>query len=143
ELRARRRTGAAVRKLLGLAPKTARLVLPGGREEDVPLELVQVGDRLRVRPGEKMPVDGVVREGASAVDESMLTGEPMPAEKQPGAKVFAGTLNGTGGLLIEAEHVGAGTLRAQIVRPVSEAQRSRPPAQQRRDRRAAWFVPHG
>jgi Cu+-exporting ATPase len=141
ELRARRRTGAAVRNLLGLAPKTARMVLPGGREDDVPLELVQVGDRLRIRPGEKVPVDGVVREGASAVDESMLTGEPLPVEKQPGDKMHAGTVNGNGTLLFEAERVGAGTLLAQIVRLVSEAQRSRAPVQQLVDRVAVWFVP--
>ncbi len=141
ELRARRQTGEAVRKLLGLTPKTARLVMPGGREEDVPLELVQPGDRLRVRPGEKVPVDGVVAEGASAVDESMLTGEPMPVAKQPGAEVAAGTVNGTGSLVIEARRVGAETLLAQIVRLVSEAQRSRAPVQQVVDRVAAWFVP--
>jgi Cu+-exporting ATPase len=141
ELRARRRTGEAVRKLLGLAPKTARLVLPNGQEQDVPLELVQIGDRLRVRPGEKVPVDGVVSEGSSAVDESMLTGEPLPVEKQAGEKVSAGTVNGTGGLLIEAERIGAGTLLAQIVRLVSEAQRSRAPVQQLVDQVAAWFVP--
>jgi Cu+-exporting ATPase len=141
ELRARRRTGEAIRKLLGLTPKTARLVLPDGREEDVPLELVQPGDRLRVRPGEKVPVDGVVRDGSSNVDESMLTGEPIPVEKLPSAKVYAGTVNGTGALVIEAERVGAETLLGQIVRLVSEAQRSRAPVQQLVDRVAAWFVP--
>jgi Cu+-exporting ATPase len=141
ELRARHSTGEAVRHLLGLAPKSARLVLPDGREEDVDVELIQPGDRLRVRPGEKVPVDGVVRDGTSPVDESMLTGEPMPVTKRPGDKVSAGTVSGTGALVIEAERVGAGTLLAQIVRLVAEAQRSRAPVQQLVDRVAAWFVP--
>src|SRR5207245_879461 len=113
---------------LGLTPKTARLVTPSG-ESDVPLELVRPGDVVRVRPGERIPVDGVVIEGRSSVDESMLTGEPIPAEKEPGAKVVAGTVNGTGTLLVRAERVGAETLLANIVRLVSEAQRSRAPVQ--------------
>jgi Cu+-exporting ATPase len=141
ELKARGRTGAAIRKLLGLAPKTARLVLPDGREQDVPLELVQVGDVARVRPGERVPVDGVVTEGRSAVDESMLTGEPIPAEKAPGAKVTGGTVNGTGGLLVRAERVGADTMLSQIVRLVGEAQRSRAPVQRLADRVSRVFVP--
>jgi Cu+-exporting ATPase len=141
ELRARHRSGGAIRKLLGLAPKTARLIGPGGREEDVPLELIQVGDPLRVRPGQKVPVDGVVTEGRSAVDESMISGEPVPVEKEPGTKVVAGTVNGAGGLVIRAERVGAGTLLAQIVRMVSDAQRSRAPVQRLVDRVSRFFVP--
>jgi Cu+-exporting ATPase len=141
ELRARKLTSEAVRKLLGLAPKTARLVLPGGREDDVPLELVQVGDLLRVRPGEKVPVDGVVQEGASAVDESMVSGEPIPLEKGPGTKVIGGTLNGTGTFVMRAERVGADTMLAQIVRLVAEAQRSRAPVQKIVDRVSAVFIP--
>ncbi|HVN32407.1 MAG TPA: heavy metal translocating P-type ATPase [Thermoanaerobaculaceae bacterium] len=141
ELRARARTGNAIRALLGLAPKTARLVLPGGGEHDVPLEQVKRGDRLRVRPGEKVPVDGVVVEGASSVDESMLTGEPIPAEKIPGARVTGATVNGTGSFVMRAERVGSETLLAQIVRMVSEAQRSRAPIQRLADRISAVFVP--
>lgn len=141
EIRARQRTGAAIKKLLGLAPKTARLVGPDGREQDVPLELVQVGDRLRVRPGEKVPVDGVVLEGRGSVEESMLTGEPIPVEKVPGDAVIGGTVNGTGGLLIRAERVGAGTLLARIVQLVGEAQRSRAPVQRLADQVAGYFVP--
>jgi P-type Cu+ transporter len=141
ELRARGQTTSAIRRLLGLAPKTARLHLPDGREEDVPLELVQPGDVLRVRPGEKVPVDGVVTEGRSAVDESMVTGEPMPVEKGPGAKVIGGTVNGNGSVLMRAEHVGADTLLARIVRLVSEAQRSRAPVQRLVDQVASFFVP--
>ncbi len=141
ELRARSRTGSALRALLGLAPKTARRIGDGGSEYDVALEQVQVGDRLRVRPGEKVPVDGVVVEGRSAVDESMVTGEPIPVEKAPGARVTGGTVNGTGGLVIRAERVGRDTLLAQIVRMVSEAQRSRAPIQRLADVVAAWFVP--
>ena len=146
ELRARGRTGAALRALLGLAPATARRVSgePGGaehREADVPLGAVQVGDLLRVRPGERVPVDGVVVEGASAVDESMLTGEPLPAEKRPGARVVGATLNGTGTLLMRAERVGAETLLAQIVTMIGEAQRSRAPIQRLADRVASVFVP--
>ena len=141
ELRARRRTGAALRALLALAPPAARRLGSDGREEDVPLERVQPGDRLRVRPGEKVPVDGVVREGRSAVDESMLTGEPVPVEKGPGDPVVAGTVNETGSFVMEAERVGAETLLAQIVRLVARAQRSRAPIQRLADRVAAWFVP--
>ncbi len=141
ELRARHQTSAAIRKLLGLAPKTARVIGPGGREDDIPLELIQVGDVLRVRPGEKVPVDGVVTEGRSAVDESMISGEPIPVEKEPGAKVIGGTVNGAGGLVMRAERVGSGTLLAQIVRLVGEAQRSRAPIQRLVDRVAAYFVP--
>jgi Cu+-exporting ATPase len=140
ELKARQRTGDAIRGLLGLAPKTARLVGPNG-ESDVPLELIHPGDRVRVRPGERVPVDGVVVEGRSSVDESMLTGEPIPAEKDPGSKVVGGTVNGTGGLLVRAERVGADSMLANIVRLVSEAQRSRAPVQRLVDQVARWFVP--
>ena len=121
ELRARHQTGSAIRALLGLAPKTARRLRDDGHEEDVPLDQVVPGDRLRVRPGEKVPVDGIVVEGASAVDESMISGEPIPVEKGPGDRVMGGTVNGTGGLVIRAERVGAETMLAQIVRMVSEA----------------------
>ncbi|MCA1572224.1 MAG: heavy metal translocating P-type ATPase, partial [Chloroflexi bacterium] len=141
ELRARGRTGAAIRKLLGLAPKLARRIRDDGTEEDVPVEAVEIDDRLRVRPGEKIPVDGVVLEGASAVDESMLTGEPIPAEKTPGAKVVGATVNGTGSLVIRAEKVGADTMLARIVAMVAEAQRSRAPIQKLADRVSGWFVP--
>jgi Cu+-exporting ATPase len=141
ELAARRRTGAAIRALLGLAPKTARRLLASGEEEDAPLDRVAPGDRLRVRPGEKVPVDGVVLEGASAVDESMVTGEPIPVEKGPTARVTGGTVNGTGALVMRAERVGADTLLAQIVRMVAAAQRSRAPIQRLADRVSAWFVP--
>ncbi len=141
ELRARSRTGAAIRALLGLAPKTARRVEPDGSEADVPLDDVQPGDRLRVRPGEKVPVDGRVLEGVSAIDESMISGEPMPVTKREGDAVTGATINGTGSLLIEAERVGAETLLAQIVRMVAEAQRSRAPIQGLADKVAAWFVP--
>jgi P-type Cu+ transporter len=141
ELRARQRTGGALRALLGLAPRTARLLGDGGHEEDVPLERVRVGNRLRVRPGEKVPVDAVVLEGRSAVDESMLTGEPIPVEKGPGDRVTGATLNGTGSLIVRAERVGAETLLAQIVRMVGEAQRSRAPIQRLADAVSAWFVP--
>src|SRR5947209_3948785 len=142
ELRARSRTGAAIRSLLDLSPKTARL-LHDEREEDVPLEQVKPGDRLRVRPGEKIPVDGVVLEGNSSVDESMITGESLPVMKEPGGRVIGGTVNGTGSLIMRAEHVGSETLLAQIVRTVSQAQRSRAPMQRVADRVAAWFVPAG
>ncbi|MCX6616747.1 MAG: heavy metal translocating P-type ATPase [Acidobacteria bacterium] len=141
ELRARRQTSSAIRALLGLAPKTARMVGPDGSEQDVPLDRIHPGHHLRVRPGEKVPVDGVVLEGTSSVDESMMTGEPIPVEKAPGSRVTGGTLNGTGGFLMRAERVGADTLLAQIVRMVSEAQRSRAPIQRLADRAAAWFVP--
>ncbi len=140
ELRARQRTSSAIRALLKLAPKTAR-VLRDGHEEDVPLAEVKVGERLRVRPGEKVPVDGVVLEGTSAVDESMLTGESLPVEKHPGDKVTGGTINGTGSFLMRAERVGSETLLAQIVRMVAEAQRSRAPIQRIADKVSAWFVP--
>jgi len=141
ELKARSRTSSALKALLGLAPKTARRLVDGGREEDAPLDRVQPGDRLRVRPGEKVPVDGVVLEGQSAVDESMVTGEPIPVEKAPGARVTGGTVNGTGGFVMRAERVGADTLLAQIVRMVSEAQRSRAPIQRLADVVASYFVP--
>jgi len=141
ELRARAATGRAIRSLLDLAPKTARRLEARGEERDVPLESVAIGDRLRVRPGERVPVDGIVVEGVSAVDESMITGESLPVEKGPGATVTGGTVNGTGGFLMEAKRVGAETLLAQIVRMVSEAQRSRAPIQRLADRVSAWFVP--
>jgi Cu+-exporting ATPase len=141
ELRARSRTSSAIKALLGLAPRTARLVKPDGSEEDVPLEHVKAGDRLRVRPGEKVPVDGVVAEGQSSVDESMVTGEPIPVEKTPASKVIGGTVNATGSFVMEATRVGADTLLASIVRMVSEAQRSRAPIQRLADRVSAYFVP--
>src|SRR5882762_12084 len=141
ELAARGRTSAAIRQLLSLSPKTARRLAAGGEEEDVSLESLAVGDRLRVRPGEKIPVDGRVASGRSSVDESMLTGEPMPAEKSTGDRVVGGTMNQTGTLVIEAEHVGADGLLSQIVALVSEAQRSRAPLQKLADRVAVWFVP--
>jgi Cu+-exporting ATPase len=141
ELRARSRTSAAIKMLLGLAPKTARIVRADGREEDIPLEHVQPGDKLRMRPGEKVPVDGVVVEGSSAVDESMVTGESIPVEKHQGDRVIGATVNGTGGLLMQAERVGTDTLLAQIVRMVSEAQRSRAPIQRLVDVVSGYFVP--
>jgi Cu+-exporting ATPase len=141
ELRARSRTNTAIRMLLGLAPSNARLVRDDGTEEDIPLEQVHPGDSLRVRPGEKIPVDGVVTDGNSAVDESMVTGEPIPVEKIPGEKLIGATLNGTGSLLMRAEKVGTDTLLAQIVRMVSEAQRSRAPIQKLADIVAGYFVP--
>jgi Cu+-exporting ATPase len=141
ELRARSQTSGAIRALLGLAPKTAKRLDDKGGEADVPLDQVQVGDRLRVRPGEKVPVDGTVLEGHSSVDESMISGEPIPVEKDKGAKVTAGTVNGTGGFVMRAERVGADTLLAQIVKMVSEAQRSRAPIQRLADRVSAYFVP--
>ncbi len=141
ELRARSRTSSALRALLGLAPKRALRVGAHGQEAEVGLEQVAVGDRLRVRPGEKIPVDGTVLEGHSAVDESMVSGEAMPVEKAAGAKVTGGTVNGTGGLLMRAERVGADTLLSQIVKMVSEAQRSRAPIQRLADRVSAFFVP--
>ena len=141
ELRARHRTGAAIRALLGLAPKTARRIEPDGSESDVPLEQIQVGDRLRVRPGEKMPVDGAVVEGASVVDESMISGEPIPIEKALGDSVIGATVNGTGGLVIEARRVGSDTLLSQIVQMVAAAQRSRAPIQKMADVVAGYFVP--
>jgi Cu+-exporting ATPase len=141
ELRARSRTSAAIRNLLGLVPKTARKVAADGSEQDVPIEHVQVGDRLRVRPGERVPVDGVVLEGATTIDESMVTGEPIPVEKGDGAKVTGGTVNGTGTFVMTAERVGRDTLLAQIVRMVGEAQRSRAPIQRLADTVSGWFVP--
>ncbi len=141
ELRARSRTSSALKALLGLAPKTARLLRDDGSEEDVPLDRVHAGDRLRVRPGEKVPVDGVVLEGRSSIDESMVTGEPIPVEKKTGDRVTGGTVNGTGGLVMRAQRVGSETLLAQIVRMVSEAQRSRAPIQRLADVVASYFVP--
>jgi Cu+-exporting ATPase len=141
ELRARSATSGAIRALLGLQPKTARRLRRDGSEEDVPLEHVAVGDRLRVRPGERVPVDGVVREGRSAVDEALVTGEPIPVEKEPGSRVTGGTVNGTGSFVMRADRVGADTLLAQIVRMVGLAQRSRAPIQRLADRVSAWFVP--
>jgi len=141
ELRARSATNAAIRALLGLAPKTARRIAADGSETDVPLEEVQIGDRLRVRPGEKVPVDGAVVEGRSAVDESMISGEPIPVEKNPGDAVIGATVNGTGSLVIEAQHVGRDTVLSRIVQMVAEASRSRAPIQNLVDRVAAWFVP--
>jgi Cu+-exporting ATPase len=141
ELTARSQTGAAIKALLGLAPKTARLIRDDGSEVDVPLDQVKPGDRLRVHPGEKIPVDGVVLEGASSVDESMISGEPIPAEKVKGDRVTGATVNGTGSLIMRADRVGTETLLAQIVRMVSEAQRSRAPIQKLADVVAGYFVP--
>lgn len=141
ELRARSRTSSAIKNLLGLAPKTARVIRDDGREEDVNLDQVQVGMRLRVRPGEKIPTDGVVLDGASTVDESMLTGESLPVEKTGGAKVTGATVNGTGSLVVRAERVGADTVLSQIVHMVGEAQRTRAPIQRLADVVAGWFVP--
>ncbi len=141
ELKARSQTGAAIKALLGLAPKTARRVNKDGTEEDIPLEHVQVGDHLRVRPGEKIPVDGTVVEGSSNVDESMITGEPLPVAKSSGEKVVGATVNGTGSFIMEAERVGADTLLSQIVHMVAEAQRSRAPIQNLADVVAGYFVP--
>ena len=141
ELRARERTGDAIRALLDLAPNTARIVRPDGREEEIPLEDVRVGDRLRIRPGDKAPVDGMVAEGHSSIDESMLTGEPVPVEKTVGDPVTGATINGSGTLVIEARRVGAETTLSQIVEMVAEAQRSRAPIQKLADRVAAYFVP--
>ena len=141
ELRARSQTGAAIRALLGLAPKTARRIAPDGSEGDIPLDQVQPGDRLRIRPGEKVPVDGVVLEGISSVDESMVTGEPIPVEKQVGERLIGATVNGTGSLVMEAQKVGSETLLAQIVQMVADAQRSRAPIQKLADQVAGWFVP--
>jgi Cu+-exporting ATPase len=141
ELRARSQTSSAIRALLGLAPKTAKRLDDKGGEADVPLDQVQVGDRLRVRPGEKVPVDGIVLEGHSSLDESMISGEPIPVEKDKDAKVTAGTVNGTGGFVMRAERVGADTLLSQIVKLVSEAQRSRAPIQRLADQVSSYFVP--
>jgi Cu+-exporting ATPase len=141
ELKARSQTSSAIRALLKLAPKTARLIKPDGREDDVPLENIQVGHRLRVRPGERVPVDGMVQEGSTAVDESMITGESIPVEKTVGVRVTGGTINGTGGIVMVAERVGRDTMLARIVQMVSEAQRSRAPIQRLADVTAAYFVP--
>ena len=141
ELRARERTGDAIRALLDLAPKTARIIRPDGREEEIPLEDVQVGDRLRIRPGDKVPVDGAVTEGHSSIDESMLTGEPVPVEKAVGDPVTGATINGSGTLVIEARRVGADTMLSQIVEMVAQAQRSRAPIQKLADVVAGYFVP--
>jgi Cu+-exporting ATPase len=141
ELRARSRTSAAIRALLDLSPKTARLLTADGTEKDIPLEHVKPGDRLRVRPGEKVPVDGVVLEGRSSVDESMITGESIPVEKSSDSKVIGATINATGSFIMRAERVGSETLLARIVQLVGQAQRSRAPIQRLADRVAAWFVP--
>ncbi|MEP7122412.1 MAG: heavy metal translocating P-type ATPase [Byssovorax sp.] len=141
ELRARSQTSSALKALLGLAPKTARRLGDAGREEDVPLASVQAGDRLRVRPGEKVPVDGIVLEGTSAIDESMITGEPIPVEKVIGDRVVGGTVNGTGSLIMRAEKVGGDTLLARIVQMVADAQRTRAPIQRLADVVAGYFVP--
>jgi P-type Cu+ transporter len=141
ELRAREQTGGAIRALLNLAPKTAHRISADGRDEEVNLDEVRLGDRLRIRPGDAVPVDGVVLEGNSAIDESMITGESMPVEKIPGAKLIGGTLNGTGSLLMQAERIGADTVLARIVHMVADAQRSRAPIQRLADRVSAWFVP--
>jgi len=141
ELRARSQTSSAIKALLGLAPKTARLVRENGVEEDIPLEHVKVGNVLRVRPGEKIPVDGVLVEGSSSVDESMVSGEPIPVQKSSGDNVTGSTVNGTGTFIMRAERVGSNTLLAQIVKMVSEAQRSRAPIQGLADKVASYFVP--
>jgi Cu+-exporting ATPase len=141
ELRAREQTSGAIRALLKLAPKTAHRIAGDGHDEEIPLDQVQLGDRLRVRPGDGVPVDGEVLEGRSAVDESMITGESMPVEKAAGAKVIGGTLNGTGALVVRAERVGSETMLARIVQMVADAQRSRAPIQRLADVVSAWFVP--
>jgi Cu+-exporting ATPase len=141
ELRARSQTSGAIKALLGLAPKTARRIAADGTEQDVDLNAIQVGDKLRVRPGEKVPIDGMVVEGSSSVDESMVSGEPIPVEKVVDSKVTGGTINGTGSFVMKTEHVGADTLLAQIVKMVSEAQRSRAPIQRLADVVASYFVP--
>ena len=141
ELRAREKTGGAIRALLNLAPKTAQRIRGDGNDEEVPLEQIRIGDRLRVRPGDSVPVDGVVAAGRSAVDESMVTGESMPVDKDAGAKVIGGTINGTGSLVMRAEKVGSDTVLARIIDMVAEAQRSRAPIQRLADTVSAWFVP--
>jgi Cu+-exporting ATPase len=141
ELKARSQTNAAIKTLLGLSPKTARRINSDGTEQDVPLDQVQIGDKLRVRPGEKIPVDGVILEGRSSVDESMITGEPIPVEKNAGDKVIGATINGTGSMIMEAKKVGAETLLAQIIHMVAEAQRSRAPIQKMADVVSGYFVP--
>jgi Cu+-exporting ATPase len=140
ELKARERTGSAIKELLGLAPKTAKRI-QGDKEEEIAIEDIQLGDLLRIRPGEKMPVDGVVTEGSSHVDESMVTGEPMPIEKTEGAKIIGGTVNGNGSLIIKAEKIGSDTMLAQIVQMVADAQRSQAPIQRVVDKVSGWFVP--
>ncbi|WP_409977161.1 heavy metal translocating P-type ATPase [Acinetobacter sp. C_4_1] len=140
ELKARSQTSAAIKSLLGLAPKTARRILPDGTEEDVPLTHVHVGDLLRIRPGEKVPVDGVITEGSSSVDESMLTGEPLPITKRIGDKVIGATLNTNGSLIMRSEKIGSSTMLSQIVQMVAQAQRSRAPMQRMADQVAGWFV---
>ncbi|MDD3579932.1 MAG: heavy metal translocating P-type ATPase [Desulfobacca sp.] len=141
ELKARGQTSAALKSLLGLAPKTARIIRDDGTEEDIPLDQVRIGDRLRVRPGEKVPVDGVILEGKSSIDESMVSGEPIPVEKEPGSQLIGATVNGRGSLIMRAERVGGDTLLAQIIQMVAEAQRSRAPIQKLVDLVAAYFVP--
>ncbi len=141
ELRARAATGGAIRALLDLAPKQARIVRDGGAEEDVPLDRVRPGDRLRVRPGDQVPVDGIVLDGDGAVDEAMITGEALPVAKSPGDRVTGATLNAAGSFIMRAERVGDDTVLAQIVRMVAEAQRSRAPVQRLVDRVSGWFVP--
>ena len=141
EIRARSQTNAAIKMLLGLAPKTARIINDDGSEEDLPLEHVKIGNHLRIRPGEKIPVDGVVIEGSSSVDESMVTGEPIPISKHVDDRLIGATVNGTGGLVMEAQRVGSDTLLAQIVHMVAEAQRSRAPIQKMVDVVAGYFVP--
>ena len=141
ELRAREQTSGAIRALLDLAPKTARRIGRDGREEDVPIDAVAIGDRLRIRPGETVPVDGVVEEGRSSIDESMVTGESMPVTRTAGQAVTGGTLNQTGALIIRAEKVGRDTMLARIVQMVADAQRSRAPIQRMADRVSGWFVP--
>jgi len=141
ELRARSQTSGAIKALLGLAPKTARRIAQDGMESDVDLKMIQIGDQIRVRPGEKIPTDGAVVSGGSSVDESMVSGEPIPVEKTTDAKVIGGTINGTGSFVMKAEKIGADTLLAQIVKMVSEAQRSHAPIQRLADTVAAWFVP--
>ncbi len=141
ELRARSQTNTAIKELLNLAPKTAQRINEDGSTEEIPIEHVHIGDKLRIRPGEKIPVDGSITEGSSTIDESMITGEPVPAEKKRGDSVTGGTVNQTGGLVITAERVGSDTLLAQIVKMVSEAQRSRAPIQRLADTIAGWFVP--
>jgi Cu+-exporting ATPase len=141
ELRAREQTGGAIRALLNLAPKTARRLREDGEDEEISLDLVKIGDRLRVRPGDSIPVDGVVLDGKSAVDESMVTGEAMPVEKEPGANLVAGTINGTGSIVMQAERVGADTMLSRIAQMVADAQRSRAPIQRLADIVSGWFVP--
>src|SRR5215510_8843591 len=141
ELRAREQTSGAIRALLDLAPKTARHIKPDGSEEDVPLDHVAIGDRLRVKPGDKVPVDGVVEDGRSAFDESMVTGESMPVTKQAGDRVIGGTLNQSGSFVMRAEKVGRDTMLSQIVQMVAQAQRSRAPIQRLADQVSGWFVP--